>query len=293
MRDYWKLNEFIEIHTPKLMATASESGAELFEVGYFNQKAYLAQSPQFYKQMAMASGFDRVFEIAPVFRANPSFTSRHNTEFTSVDVEISWVASHEDVMQFEERWIQHTLTRVSKTFGDRILETFGTDVVIPKVPFPRISMSEAMKVLAEKGHINGRGGDLDPAGERSLCEHIKEAFDHEFVFVTDYPFAVRPFYHVRQEGAIDSRKALTFSGKAGGHDRSTARTSAGSAGKAGHRKRVGPGTHRILSRFLSLWLSTTHGGFGFGLTRMLMVLLGLPALRDTTFLVRTPNRLSP
>jgi aspartyl/asparaginyl-tRNA synthetase len=101
MREVWHEQGFIELHSPKLMGSASESGAELFKVGYFEKTAYLAQSPQFYKQMAMSAGFGRVFEIGPVFRANPSFTSRHDTEFTSVDVEISWIDSHEDVMAFE------------------------------------------------------------------------------------------------------------------------------------------------------------------------------------------------
>ncbi len=109
MREFWRRERFVEIHTPKLMGSASESGAELFKVEYFDTTAYLAQSPQFYKQMAIAGGFERVFEIGPVFRANPSFTSRHDTEFTSVDVEIAWIDSHEDVMSFEERWLAHVL----------------------------------------------------------------------------------------------------------------------------------------------------------------------------------------
>jgi aspartyl/asparaginyl-tRNA synthetase len=101
MREYWiQHNGFMEIHTPKLMGSPSESGAELFELPYFERKAYLAQSPQFYKQMAMAAGFERVFEIGPVFRADPSFTSRHMTEFTGIDMEMSWIESHEDVMRF-------------------------------------------------------------------------------------------------------------------------------------------------------------------------------------------------
>ncbi|MCW5945192.1 MAG: aspartate--tRNA(Asn) ligase, partial [Cryobacterium sp.] len=101
-RSYWVENDFIEIHTPKLMASASESRAELFEVKYFEGKAYLAQSPQFFKQMAQPAGFGRVFEIAPAFRADPSFTSRHATEFTSVDMELSWIDSHENVMRIHE-----------------------------------------------------------------------------------------------------------------------------------------------------------------------------------------------
>ena len=122
MREYWLQNRFIEIHSPKIMGTPSESGAELFTIDYFDRKAYLAQSPQFYKQMAMAAGFDRVFEIGPVFRADPSFTSRHMTEFTGVDMEMSWIESHEDVMAFQERWLQYTYRRVKDELGDVIAQ---------------------------------------------------------------------------------------------------------------------------------------------------------------------------
>jgi aspartyl/asparaginyl-tRNA synthetase len=115
MREYWVQNHFMEIHTPKLMGSPSESGAELFELPYFERKAYLAQSPQFYKQMAMAAGFERVFEIGPVFRADPSFTARHMTEFTGIDMEMSWIDSHEDVMSSMERWLR-TATSASKIF---------------------------------------------------------------------------------------------------------------------------------------------------------------------------------
>ena len=125
MREFWREDGFIELHSPKFMGSASESGAELFKVEYFERQAYLAQSPQFYKQMAMAAGFGRVFEVGPVFRANPSFTSRHDTEFTSVDVEISWIDSHEDVMAFEERWLAHVLAAVKAEHGEAIEATFG------------------------------------------------------------------------------------------------------------------------------------------------------------------------
>ena len=123
MREYWLQEGFMEIHSPKMMGTPSESGAELFEVDYFGGKAYLAQSPQFYKQMAMAAGFERVFEIGPVFRADPSFTSRHMTEFTGLDMEMSWIETHEDVMAFTERWLQYAYKRVKEQMGDEIKET--------------------------------------------------------------------------------------------------------------------------------------------------------------------------
>src|SRR5215216_8158703 len=109
MREFWISNGFVEIHTPKIMGSPSEGGAELFTLEYFGQTASLAQSPQFYKQMAMAAGLDRVFEIGPAFRADPSFTPRHSTEFTSVDMEMSWIESHQDIMEFEEAWLVHVL----------------------------------------------------------------------------------------------------------------------------------------------------------------------------------------
>jgi len=198
MREHWREQRFIELHTPKLMGSASESGAELFKVEYFDDTAYLAQSPQFYKQMAMAGGFGKVFEIGPVFRANPSFTSRHDTEFTSVDVEISWIDSHEDVMAFEERWLAHVLAVVKDVHGEQIAQTFDSELVVPEVPFPRIPLEDAKGLLRESGHDTpGAEHDLDPPSERALSAIVKERHGHEFAFVTDYPTSVRPFYHMR------------------------------------------------------------------------------------------------
>ncbi|RPI27352.1 MAG: aspartate--tRNA(Asn) ligase, partial [Chloroflexota bacterium] len=152
MRQYWLDHNFIEIHSPKLMGSPSESGAELFELDYFERKAYLAQSPQFYKQMAIAAGFDRVFEIGPVFRADPSFTSRHMTEFTSVDMEMAWIDSHEDVMAFQERWMQYTCQQIVEKYGAEIRALLGVDLKAPEVPFPRLTMAEAHDVLARSGY---------------------------------------------------------------------------------------------------------------------------------------------
>ncbi|HEY1834460.1 MAG TPA: aspartate--tRNA(Asn) ligase, partial [Solirubrobacteraceae bacterium] len=201
MRDFWKQEGFFELHSPKLMGSASESGAELFHVDYFEGDAYLAQSPQFYKQMAMAAGFGKVFEVGPVFRANPSFTSRHDTEFTSVDVELSWIDSHEDVMAFEESWLAYVLGVVKEEHREQIEATFGVEVVAPTLPFPRVTLEEAKQWLREAGHdsVPGPGHDLDPPSERALSALVKERHGHEFAFVTDYPAAVRAFYHMRHE----------------------------------------------------------------------------------------------
>jgi len=295
MRSFWAAEGFIEIHSPKLMGSASESGAELFEVKYFDRKAYLAQSPQFYKQMAMAAGFDRVFEIGPVFRANPSFTSRHDTEFTSVDVEISWIDSHEDVMQLEERWLRHVLQAVKAEYGEEIKATFGTEIVVPELPFPRVTMEEAYNILDKMGHRIERGGkgDLDPEGERLICRHFYEKTGHEFVFVTEYPSAVRPFYHMRPENKPNLTKSFDLLWKG-------LEVTTGAQREHRYEILVEQAKEKGFSlESIQYYLDffrygcPPHGGYGFGLTRMLMVMLGAKNVREVTFLYRGVNRLTP
>lgn len=296
MRDYWAKNGFIEIHSPKLMGTASESGGELFKVPYFNNwTAYLAQSPQFYKQMAMAAGFDRVFEIGPVFRANPSFTSRHDTEFTSIDMEISWIDSHEDIMHIEEEWLQFILQDVQEKCGTKIRELYDREVVVPKVPFPRITMQKAYEILEEIGYTipQEQKGDLNPEGERLLCDYIHKEFNHEFIFVTDYPATVRPFYHMRYNNAPDITKSFDLLWN--GLEITT-------GAQREHRYEIL--VNQIKEKGLSIeplqhylnffrYGCPPHGGLGFGLTRMLMILFGLQNVREATYLYRGPNRLTP
>lgn len=295
MREHWRAERFLEIHTPKLMGSASESGAELFRVDYFDRDAYLAQSPQFYKQMAIAGGFERVFEIGPVFRANPSFTSRHDTEFTSVDVEIAWIDSHEDVMAFEERWLAHVLAAVAATHGAEIERVFGARVVVPTVPFPRVTLADAKQLLADSGHqpVPGPDHDLDPPSERALSALIARDHGHEFAFITDYPSTVRPFYHMRHPDnpALTRSFDLLWRGlelttgaqREHRHDVLLAQA---------RQKGVDP---EPISYYLDFFRhgAPPHGGFGFGLTRLLMQLLGQESVREVTFLYRGPHRLLP
>jgi aspartyl/asparaginyl-tRNA synthetase len=149
MREYWLENRFVEIHSPKIMGMPSESGAELFSLPLFRHHSLPRPIPQFYKQMAMAAGFERVFEFGPVFRADPSFTSRHMTEFTGVDMEMSWIDSHEDVMETMERWLAYTHQKVIEKHGADIEATLGVHLEVPVVPFPRITMAEAHQLLKE------------------------------------------------------------------------------------------------------------------------------------------------
>jgi len=298
MREFWRKEHFLEIHTPKLMETPSESGAELFEIkDYFGKKAYLAQSPQFYKQYAIASGLGRVFEIGPVFRANPSFTSRHDTEFTSVDVEMSWIISHNDVMAFEERWLQYVLKELANQYNPQIRKLYNTEIIVPSLPFPRIPMDEAQKILREEfryvAPLDTKKGDLDPQGEKLITQFVKNKFKHEFVFVTDWSKEIRPFYHMRYDDKPGLTKSFDLlwkgleitTGAQREHGYEILRNQAKEKGL-----KLEP-----LKFYLDIFRygMPPHGGFGFGLTRMIMQSLNLKNVREATFLYRGPNRLSP
>jgi len=283
-----------EMHTPKLMGTASESGAEVFAVKYFDTWAYLAQSPQFYKQMAISGGFDKFFEIGPVFRAEPSFTSRHATEFTGIDVEIAWIDSVENVMCFEERMLAHALTLVRDEHGEAIQAHCGVEVVVPGLPFPRLTMAGAQQLLRENGWQGDHAkGDLDPEGERLLSSLISDRYGHEFVFVTEYPISVRPFYHLRPADKPNVTESFDLLWK--GVEITT-------GAQREHRYDVLVAQAREkgmelepLRTYLDSFRYGTppHGGLGAGLNRIVMVLLGLDSIRESTFLFRGPHRLHP
>ena len=294
MRRVWEEEGFLEIHSPKLRATANRSGRELFTLDYFGRPAYLAQSPQFHKQMAMAAGFDRVFEIGPVFRANPTVTERHDTEFTSVDDEISWISSHEDVMAFEERWLSRAIAAVERQHGAEIEHRFGTTVTVPSLPFPRIAMPEAHEILHGLGwEGETSAGDIDREGEQLLADHVAKACDHDFVFVTEYGAAARPFYHMR----LDEGSAATR-----GFDLLWRGLEVTTGAQREHRydHLVEQASRRGISLpAIQIYLDyfrfgcPPHGGFGLGLTRMLMAILGVPDVREVTYLHRGPDRLAP
>jgi aspartyl-tRNA synthetase len=292
-REYWTQNGYVEIHSPKFMSTPSESGAELFEVKYFDRKAYLAQSPQFYKQMGVAAGFERVFEVGPVFRANPSFTSRHDTEFTGYDAEISFIESHQDVMEEEQKAIRYVIERLKEKFGKEISAFYGRDLIVPSLPFPQVTMKEAKEILAKLKVPGEKEGDLSPEEERKLCEYIKEKEGHEFVFVTEYPIEVRPFYHMRLENNPKLTKSFDLlwngleitTGAQREHRYDVLVTQAKEKGLS--LKPI-----RFYLNFFK-YGCPPHGGFGLGPSRMLMKVFNVGNVREVTYLYRGVKRLEP
>ncbi|MDH2443421.1 aspartate--tRNA(Asn) ligase [Amnibacterium sp. CER49] len=294
LRTWWVEHGYVEIHTPKLMASPSESRAELFQVPYFESTAYLAQSPQHFKQMAQAAGFGKVFEIAPAFRADPSFTARHATEFTSIDAEISWIDSHEDVMAMHEEVLVAGFEAVRDKHGEDLERVLGIPVTVPSRPFPRIPLAEAKRIVAERGYVVPRADeDMDPEGERRIAAYVREELGHDFVFLTDYASSIRPFYHMRSEAdpALTKSYDLVYRG-----------TEISTGAQREHRVDVletqarekGLDTDE-LAGYLEFFRYgiPAHGGFGMGLARVLMLMLERQSIRETTYLFRGPNRLRP
>lgn len=292
-REYWTKNGYLQIHSPKLISTASESGAEVFRVDYFDGNAYLAQSPQFYKQMAMAAGFERVFEVGPVFRAEPSFTTRHATEFTGFDGEISFINGPGDVMAEIEALLKQAVGSVGEKLGPQIQELFNSVVPEVKTPFPRVTMAEAKEKLAAAGVKSEKPGDLSPEEERAICEIVAKETGNDFVFITEYPVTVRPFYHMRYEDRPELTKSfdLLFRG-----------VEIVTGAQREHRYEVlieQAKEKQMDLEALDFYLNffkygcPPHGGFGMGPSRLVMKLVNAGNIREVTFLHRGVNRLTP
>ena len=243
----------------------------------------------------MAAGFERVFEFGPVFRADPSFTSRHMTEFTGVDMEMSWIDTHDDVMSLMERWLAHTYQRVLEKHGSVIESAFDVKLEVPAVPFPRFTMADAHKLLNEIGYQlpPEKKFDLDPGAERAIGAHIKETMGHDYVYIIDWPLEARPFYHMVHPNNPALTRSFDLLGKG---------LEVATGAQREHRYEVLKS--QALAKGLSLEIIQNylnyfrygmppHGGFGFGLSRFLMILLDLANIREAVFIFRGPTRLSP
>ena len=292
MREFLVNKDFIEIHSPKLIGTASESGSEVFEVKYFDTKAYLAQSPQFYKQMAMSAGFGRIFECGPVFRAEKSHSRKHATEFTGFDIEFSGIESFEDVMKLEEELLTYALKQVKEKYGEQIKEVFGVEVVVPQLPFPRIKLADLYAELEKRYGLKvpaEEQDDLTTEAEKLCKDFAKDAFGHEFLFVTDYGARKRAFYHMRKNGVPQ------------GYDLIWKGVEITTGAQREHRYDVlkAQAQEKGLDKDVAFYLEffkygcMPHGGFGLGLDRITMNLLEVASIKEAMFIFRGPDRLTP
>lgn len=290
-RDFLYSQEFTEIHTPKIGAKSAEGGANLFKLEYFHRPAVLQQSPQFYKQM-MVGVFDRVFETAPVFRAEKHNTKRHLNEYTSLDFEMGYIDGFEDIMGMETGFLQYAMELLKKDYA-RELKILNVE--LPKVDqIPAVKFSEIKELVAEKyNHKMRNPFDLEPEEEVLIGKYAKEEWGSDFVFVTHYPSKKRPFYAM--DDPENPKYTLSFdllfrgleitTGGQRIHDYQTLLK------KIEARGMTTEGMDQYLATFKHGM--PPHGGLGIGLERLTMQLLGEDNVRETTLFPRDLSRLEP
>lgn len=291
-REFLVERDFIEIHSPKLIGAESESGAGVFKVDYFDRNAYLAQSPQFYKQMAMASGFERIFESGPVFRAEKFASRKHATEFTGFDLEFSYINSYDDVMKMEEEMLTYALKAVSEKYGEEIKKVYNIDIVVPTLPFPRIDLHDLYDELeARYGYIvdESEKGDLTTEGERMCKQFAMDKYGHEFLFVTGYSAECRAFYHMRDEKGVPCGYDLIWKG---------CEITTGAQREHRYDVLCKQAAEKGLEEDVKFYLDffkygcPPHGGFGIGVDRITMLIFD-QGIKDAMFIFRGPDRLNP
>ncbi len=282
---------FVEVQTPKLAGAGAEGGATLFETAYFSRKAYLSQSPQLYKQILMSTGLDRVMEFAPAFRAEPSDTVRHVTEFTSFDAEMSWIESQEDVFQMLEGAVAHAIERV-RSDAKADLALLQADPKVPTLPLRRLPYAEALEVLRNHGKRVRDGDDIDTEGEKVVGAAMAQE-GHELYFLTEYPTAIKPFYIMAK--ADDPETSFSFDLEYKGDEMA-------SGGQREHRydalvanvkaKGLDPAGFEFYLKAFRYGIPP-HGGWGFGIDRFVQKLLDLPNIREAILFPRDRVRLVP
>ncbi len=282
---------FIEVHTPRIISTSSEGGTELFPIAYFEREAFLAQSPQLYKQMLMASGLDRVYEIATYFRAEEHDTVWHLNEITAIDCEVAFIKNEENVLNVIENLVSEMIKGVIARVPED-LRILGIELKPPPLPFPRITYDEALDMLRDRGLSVPWGEDLTTESEKKLGEAMREQ-GHEIYFITKYPLRIKPFYTMpssedpKYSNAFDlefkGREIVSGSQRIHRHDLLVEQIKA---------KNLNPENFTYYLRAFKYGMPP-HGGFGLGMERFLTLLLDLPNVREAVLFPRDRKRLEP
>ncbi len=281
---------FTCVSTPKIVASGAEGGSTLFSVDYFGRPAYLAQSPQLYKQILMSTGLDRVYELGPAFRAEHSNTNRHVTEFISFDGEMCWIEKEEDVMAMIESIIDHVLKGL-KDRGSKQLAVLGKEINVPALPYPILTYSDCLKMVQDSGMPLKNGDDLGTEGEKVIGDIMAEK-GYDLYFIAEYPEEAKPFYIMEKDGTEHS---FSFDLDYRGQEIS-------SGGQREHRY------ERLVARMEKKGLNPDdfgfyldafkygippHGGWGIGIDRLIVKMLDLPNVREAILFPRDMSRLSP
>lgn len=287
--DSLRASGFLEIKTPKILSQASEGGANFFKIKYFNQDAFLAQSPQFYKQ-AGVSIFERVFEVGPVFRAEPHYTSRHVNEYVSLDAEMGFIDGMEDVMKQLEKTLADVMQAVREN-QQGALEKYEAEVPEVKI-IPRMKLTEALEIMEREFGKKMETVDIDPEGEKLICDWVKKKYGSDFVFLTHYPSAIRPFYAMP---STDPQYTETFDLLFRGVEIAT-------GGQRQHdyeellsaikKREMKP---EDFKHYLDIFRYgiPPHGGWGLGSERIAQKILGLKNIKEAVLFPRDVKRIVP
>jgi nondiscriminating aspartyl-tRNA synthetase len=288
--DAMRENAFLEIKTPKILSAATEGGANFFKIKYFDRDAYLAQSPQFYKQAGVGA-FERVFEIGTVFRAEPHFTTRHVNEYTGLDAEMGFIESFSDVMDQLEKTMQQILLNITKNCQTELAE-YATGELLFSEKFPRIKLTEALEILEKEYGKKTEDMDIDPEGERLICEWAKKKHNSDFIFLTHYPVSVRPFYSMPSaDGQFTETFDLLFRGveiASGGqriHDFTQLKNNIIKHG-------LKPEDFEHYLDIFKLGMPA-HGGWGLGSERIVQKILALGSIKEAILFPRDVKRITP
>ena len=289
-REFLIKNDFTEIFTPKLVAEGAEGGTELFKVQYFEKTVYLAQSPQFYKQMMVGSGCERVFEVAHVYRAEEHNTSRHLNEYISMDLELGFIEDENDIMNLEEELIKYILKSIEKK-GIKYLELLGAKLPEVNGSIPRIELKEAIKIIEKKYNKQGLEGDLDPEAEKLICKYAREELGCDFIFITNYPRKKRPMYAMPLGDEGTRSFDLLFKGveiTTGGQRIHNYNMLINNIKEKGLNPKDYEGYTEIFKYGMP-----KHGGLAIGLERITAQLLNLRNIREASLFPRDRTRITP
>jgi aspartyl-tRNA synthetase len=292
MQSYLAREGFIQVFTPCIIGSASEGGAEVFPVVYYDKEAFLRQDPQLHRQLLIAAGFEKIYDLGPNWRAEPSHTPRHLCEHRACAVEEAFIEDESDVMRLEESLIAATIRKVADECEDE-LKRLGKQLIIPRTPFPELRFPEIYEILSEMGKIVKYGEDYDRESELLLAKYVKKEYDNDFFFVNRFPFAVKPFYVMcLDDDPLWARSVdLIYKG-----------LEQSSGGQREHRyekileqirkKGMNPENLEWFTRFFRYGVPP-HGGFCIGIERFVMQLLDLSNIREAALFPRTPERLIP
>ncbi len=289
IREFLITEGFIEMQTPKIISAGAEGGATLFPVVYYEKKAFLSQSQQLYKQMMLAAGFEKVFEIGPTFRAEKSHTTRHMTEFTHFDFEMAYIDDEDDVLKVMERMFVHVMKDVQKNCKDEV-KTLGIKLDIPPLPFPRVPYAECIEMLRANGSKIKSGEDIGSEDEKKLGELVQKKHKNPAYFLTKWPTKVRAFY-IMNDGEFCKGFDFMYRG-----------LELSSGGQREHRVEIlkkqmqergmNPDNFEFYLDAFKYGIPP-HGGFGIGVDRMVQMICQLDNIREAVLFPRDPERIQP